>query len=73
MEIEVRMDSELIANQLKGEYKTEEKTLQPLFMEVWNLKTDFGKLCFKNVPREQNKEADRLVNEALDRDQSKLF
>lgn len=73
MEIEIRMDSELITKQLIGEYKTEEKSLQPLFMKVWNLKTDFGKLNFKNIPREENREADRLVNESLDRSQTNLF
>ena len=36
------------------------------FLELWNLKLDFGKVTFQAVPREQNKSADRLVNEALD-------
>ena len=73
MEIEIRLDSELVAKQLKGEYKTEEESLHPLFMKIWNLKTDFGKLNFKNVPREQNREADGLVNEALDKEQGSLL
>ena len=65
-EIEVRMDSELIVRQLNGEYKIKEPDLQPLFIEVWNLRLDFKKVEFVHVPREQNKRADRLVNEALD-------
>ncbi|MDP3764856.1 MAG: ribonuclease HI family protein [bacterium] len=73
MDLEFRLDSELVAKQLKGEYKTEEKSLHPLFMEIWNLKTDFGELNFKNIPREQNKEADRLANEALDKEQGSLL
>ncbi len=73
MELEIRLDSELVAKQLKGEYKTEEESLYPFFMEIWNLKTNFGKINFKNVPREQNKEADRLANEALDKIQTNLF
>lgn len=65
-EIEVRMDSELIVRQLNGIYKIKEPDLQPLFVEVWNLKLDFRKVEFKHVPREENKRADRLVNLALD-------
>lgn len=66
-EFEVRMDSELIVMQLNGKYKIKEPDLQSLFIEVWNLKLDFKKVVFVHIPREQNKKADRLVNEALDR------
>lgn len=65
-EVEVRMDSELIARQLNGEYKIKEERLFPFFIKIWNLKMDFGSVSFQHVPREKNKEADRLVNEALD-------
>jgi len=65
-ELEARMDSELIVRQLNGIYKIKEPDLQPLFIEVWNLKLDFKKVDFRHIPREQNKRADRLVNEALD-------
>lgn len=61
-------DSELIANQLNGKYKIESESLQPLFIQVWNLRLDFGEVIFKHIRREKNKEADRLVNEALDKD-----
>ena len=64
--VEFRVDSELIASQLSGEYKINEERMQLLFMKVWNLKFDFGKISFKSIPREQNKRADQLVNEALD-------
>ena len=39
---------------------------QPLFLKVWNLKIDFKNMRFESIPREENQEADRLVNEALD-------
>ncbi len=65
-EIELRADSELLIKQLKGEYKIMDEKIQPLFLEIWNLKIDFKKVEFKYIPREQNKEADRIVNEALD-------
>jgi ribonuclease HI len=66
-ELEIRADSELLVKQMNGEYKIAEPRMQQLFMAVWNLKIEFGKVNFISVPREQNKEADRLVNEALDR------
>ena len=65
-EIELRSDSELLIKQLNGEYKIMEPRIQQLFIGVWNLKIDFGKIQFTLIPREKNKEADRLVNEALD-------
>lgn len=65
-EVEIRMDSELVCNQLNGKYKIKEKNLHPLFIEIWNLKTDFKKVEFKHIPREENKEADKLVNLAID-------
>jgi len=65
-EIEIRMDSELVYNQLNGKYKIKEKKLYLLFIEIWNLKTDFKKVKFKHIPREKNKEADKLVNLVLD-------
>lgn len=66
-EIEIRADSELLCKQLNGQYKIKDADLQPLFIEVWNLKQDFKKVSFVHIPREHNKDADRLVNRALDR------
>lgn len=65
-EIELKTDSELLIKQIKGEYKVLEPRIQSLFLELWNLKIDFKKIKFTSIPREKNKEADRLVNEALD-------
>ncbi|MBI2021196.1 ribonuclease HI family protein [Candidatus Giovannonibacteria bacterium] len=73
MEISVRMDSEFVSKQLNGEYKIEEERMFPLFIAVWNLKMDFAKVTFSHVPREKNKDADRLVNEALDNEPKSLF
>ena len=67
-EIEIRSDSQLLVRQLKGEYKVLDKKIQPLFLKAWNLKIDFKKVRFKLIPRTKNKEADRLVNEALNRE-----
>lgn len=65
-EIEIRSDSELLVKQLKGEYKILDEKIQPLFLEIWNSRIDFKKITLIHVPRERNKEADKLVNEALD-------
>lgn len=66
-EIEVRMDSELIQRQLTDEYRIQEETLWPQYMKVHNLLVaHFPNIRFVHVPREQNSEADRLVNEAID-------
>src|SRR3989338_5213563 len=63
---DVYMDSELIVRQLNGEYKIEVEHLIPFFIKIWNLKIDFAGVTFSHVPREKNKEADAMVNEALD-------
>ena len=66
-DVKVNLDSELLVKQLDGHYKILDINLQPLFIEVWNLKLDFKNVELKHIPRERNKEADRLVNEALDK------
>ena len=65
-EIELRSDSEFLVKQLTGEYKILDEKIQPLFLEIWNLRLDFKKVTFVHIPREKNKEADKMVNEALD-------
>jgi ribonuclease HI len=66
-EIVLHLDSELVGNQILGRYKIKEKELFPLFMQFWNLKIDFPNLKIKIIPREQNKEADKLVKSILSR------
>ena len=46
LEVECYLDSELLTKQLQGKYKILEKDLRPLFIEVWNLKTDFQNVSF---------------------------
>ena len=66
MELEVRLDSEFVAKQLNAQYKILDRKIEQLFLKTWNLKIDFGKITFKHIPRLENKEADKLVNRALD-------
>lgn len=63
--VEIRMDSELAVRQINGEYKVKNPGLKELHSEAKGL---LEKISWKirHVPREQNKEADRLANEALD-------
>lgn len=67
-EVLIKADSELIVRQLKGEYKVKDANLQKEFIKVYNLKQKFSKIDFTHIPREQNKRADELVNEALDKE-----
>jgi len=69
-DILIKSDSQLLVSQLTGEYKVKDSNIQKLFIEIWNLKTDYHKIDFKHIPREENKLADSLANQALDRDSS---
>ena len=71
--VEIHADSELLCRQLNGEYKIMDEKIQKLFLQIWNLKLDFGEVIFKHVSREENKEADRMVNAALDKELHKLL
>jgi len=67
MAFEIRLDSELVKKQLNNEYQIKEPGLVPMFIEIHNLRVSgFPNLTLTHVRRELNKEADRLVNEALD-------
>lgn len=60
------MDSQLVANQLSDKWKLKNETLRGLYFSVKELEQQMGTVMYTPVPREQNKEADRLVNQALD-------
>ena len=66
-ELECFLDSELIVKQLNHQYKIEDERMQKFFMQIWNLMLDFGKIAFIHIPRQHNREADRLVNQAIDK------
>jgi len=65
-EVEVRMDSKLVVEQLSGTWKIKEPALKVQAAKVRAMLFDFPQHRFVHVPREENGEADRLVNEALD-------
>lgn len=61
------LDSELVVKQLTGEFRVKNRNLKDLFLKVKILEQKVGKKIFyNNVPREQNKLADYLVNQKLD-------
>ena len=67
--VEVKLDSELIARQLSGVYQVKEESLFPQYIKAHNLLVkDFPKTTFTHIPREKNKEADALSNEAMDKE-----
>lgn len=63
--VDLYLDSELVARQLCGEYKVKNVNIKPLFDQALHLISGFKKVEIKNIPREKNKEADKLVNKAI--------
>ncbi|MEK7511969.1 MAG: ribonuclease HI family protein [Patescibacteria group bacterium] len=70
-ELEFNLDSELVVKQLNHEYKVKNQELAQQFLKIWNLQNKVKQVVYKHVYREANKEADELVNEALDNQSKK--
>ena len=66
----VRMDSELVVKQMRGEYRVKHVDLQPLYRRAQGLLRSFEHVDIKHVPRKQNTLADSLVNQVLDQEAS---
>jgi len=69
--VQVRADSELLVKQMRGEYRVKNEGLKPLFLEACSLVGRLGHVVFTHVPREQNKDADRLSNLGMDEAETK--
>ena len=65
-EVEVRLDSKLVVEQMTGRWQVRQPHLQSLAGEAASLVRRFGLVRFTWVPRHRNKHADRLANEAMD-------
>ena len=65
-ELLVKSDSELIVKQLNGLYKVKNPALQELYFSTIKAISSFEKVTFTHVPRDENKEADRMANLAID-------
>ncbi|MDD5339144.1 MAG: ribonuclease HI family protein [Dehalococcoidales bacterium] len=64
---EVKSDSELVVNQINGRYKIKNTGLRPLYQKVVQLTGQLESFSISYIPREQNKAADDLANQALDK------
>ncbi|HYJ60947.1 MAG TPA: ribonuclease HI family protein [Actinomycetota bacterium] len=62
----LRSDSQLLINQLTGQYRVKTPHLLPLHRRLRQLAAGFDKVTFEHVPRGANVEADRLANEGVD-------
>jgi ribonuclease HI len=62
----VRLDSELVVRQMRGEYRVKHADLQPLHRRALRLLRQFEHVDVRHVPRKQNALADKLVNQVLD-------
>jgi ribonuclease HI len=65
-EVELVNDSELVARQLTGAYKVKHPDMKPLHAQALEALGGFRTWSIRSVPRAQNADADRLVNQALD-------
>ena len=65
-EVQIRCDSELVVRQVRGDYKVKNSALRDLHKEVLGQLEHFDDWSIEHVRREQNEEADSLVNETLD-------
>ena len=66
-DVEIRADSELIVRQVRGVYRVRHPDLQPLWAEAMRTIGGFHSFRIEHVRREHNRDADRMVNVALDR------
>lgn len=64
--VDLRMDSQLVARQIIGMYRVKHPDLQPIHRRVMAMLATLGGYTVGHVPRERNKEADRLSNVAID-------
>jgi ribonuclease HI len=62
----VKGDSLLIVEQMRGNYKVKNEGLKPLHMKARMLVMQIGNVSFAHVPRDKNKDADRLSNVGMD-------
>ena len=65
-DVEVRMDSKLVVEQMSGRWQVKHPDMKPLARQAAALVARLPRVRFTWIPREQNKHADRLANEAMD-------
>lgn len=65
-EIEIQSDSELLVRQMTGHYRVKNPALQDLFKRAREVAAGLSSVLYQHIPREENVEADRIANMALD-------
>jgi ribonuclease H / adenosylcobalamin/alpha-ribazole phosphatase len=65
-EVDVRMDSKLVVEQMSGRWKVKHPDLRSLFEQAMAVATTFEQISYAWIPREENSHADRLANAAMD-------
>jgi ribonuclease HI len=65
-EVDVRMDSKLVVEQMCGRWKVKHPSMKPLALEAAQLVREIGSVHFEWVPRLRNSRADALANQAMD-------
>ncbi|MDP2929186.1 MAG: ribonuclease HI family protein [Candidatus Omnitrophota bacterium] len=64
-DIIVNVDSELVVRQLTGDYRVKDPNIKPLFDRAINMLKSFKNFEIRHIDRDSNKEADKLVNKAI--------
>jgi ribonuclease HI len=65
-DLEIRMDSKLVVEQMNGKWKIKHPNLRPLALQAGALLASFPKRLIRHIPREQNAIAEALANRAID-------
>jgi len=65
-EVEISVDSQLVARQLNGLYKVKNSAIRDLVVQVRGQESNFSKVAYIQIERSKNVEADRVVNQILD-------
>jgi ribonuclease HI len=64
-DLSLNADSELVVKQLCGQYQVKNPGLAPLYVKVKTLETKFKSVRYRYIPRERNRDADALANQAF--------
>ncbi len=64
-QVNMRADSELVVRQINGSYRVKNTALKPLYQRVKQLQGQLKEFSINHIPRQRNKEADRLASKAL--------
>ena len=71
-EVALFTDSELAYHQMTGQYRVKDVKIKPLFDQVQHLASGFKNFTVTHIPREHNKDADKLARQAIKTEQAKV-